>query len=112
MHDDKAAEGCRESMESSNKDLYMTRNQKICQQLIQSNADVRNMTHSLSTSFLLSLFLYFSQSLNLSLSHSLSHFYQVICLQEYWSGNDDLRNLYKSTLCGAKGAGYTLRELR
>jgi Endonuclease/Exonuclease/phosphatase family len=62
-------------MEAEFKDKYMERNQAICNQLIQSNAD-------------------------------------IICLQEYWSGSEELRDLYKSTLCGPKGAGYTFTEQR
>ena len=62
-------------MEAEFKDKYMHRNQAICNQLIQSNAD-------------------------------------IICLQEYWSGSEELRDLYKSILCGPKGAGYTFTEQR
>lgn len=36
----------------------------------------------------------------------------VICLQEYWSGSENMRALYTSLLCGPKAAGYTFRELR
>lgn len=62
-------------MEAEFKDKYMHRNQAICNQLVQSNAD-------------------------------------IICLQEYWSGSEELRDLYKSILCGPKGAGYTFTEQR
>ena len=36
----------------------------------------------------------------------------IICLQEYWSGSEELRNLYKTILCGPKGAGYSFTEQR
>ena len=62
-------------MEAEFKDKYMARNQAICDQLLQSKAD-------------------------------------IICLQEYWSGSEELRDLYKGILCGPKGAGYTFTEQR
>ena len=62
-------------MEAEFKDKYMARNQAICDQLLQSKAD-------------------------------------IICLQEYWSGSEELRDLYKKILCGPKGAGYTFTEQR
>lgn len=62
-------------MEAEFEEKYMARNLAICDQLLQSNAD-------------------------------------IICLQEYWSGSDKLRDLYKSILCGPKGAGYTFTEQR
>ena len=36
----------------------------------------------------------------------------IICLQEYWSGSEELRSLYTNMLCGPKGAGYTFTEQR
>ena len=62
-------------MESTDREKYMARNTAICNQLLQSDAD-------------------------------------IICLQEYWSGCEELRDLYKSILCGPNGAGYTFTEQR
>lgn len=66
-------EGMESEIESGHKEIYMARNIAICEQLLQSNAD-------------------------------------VICLQEFWFGSEDIMQLYKSMLCGAKG--YSLKELR
>ena len=62
-------------MEAEHKDMYLERNQAICQQLLDTKAD-------------------------------------VICLQEFWCGSPETRKLYKDLLCGPKGGGYTLKELR
>jgi len=68
-------EGMESQIESEHREVYMARNKAICEQLLQSDAD-------------------------------------VICLQEFWFGSEDIRQLYTSMLCGAKGAGYSLKELR
>ena len=62
-------------MEAEHKEMYLERNQAICQQLLDSKAD-------------------------------------VICLQEFWCGSTETKKLYKDMLCGPKGGGYTLKELR
>ena len=63
------------TMEAEFEEKYMARNKAICEQLLNSDAD-------------------------------------IICLQEYWSGSEELRSLYKTMLCGPKGAGYTFTEQR
>lgn len=63
--------------ESNFKDMYLKRNEGICNQLMNSDAD-------------------------------------IVCLQEFWTQNNDIRQLYHDKLCSSEDTekGYVMKELR